>query len=160
MEQSPANGRPSGPHGPSGNRPRGSAHDREYMHIPCQTPKRARIGKFAHESGRSAPALERFAPVGVGGWSDSPQGVERFAPPATPVWAALRDSLGLIGPQRPLPAPFTAGMAHGLERLRHVARALFRKLPHRRLGHGSGDHKPHPTPARLQLLAQDRERRP
>ena len=50
------------------------------MHIPCQTPKRARIGKFAHESGRSRPALERFAPVEAVRWSDSPQGVERFAP--------------------------------------------------------------------------------
>ena len=43
------------------------------MHIPCQTLKRARIGKCAHETGRSAPALERFAPVEA-------RGVERFAP--------------------------------------------------------------------------------
>ncbi len=43
------------------------------MHIPYQTLKRARIGKFAHESGRSASALERFAPVEA-------VGVERFAP--------------------------------------------------------------------------------
>ena len=52
------------------------------MHIPFQTPKRARIGKCAHESGRSAPALERFAPVEAGGWSDSPRGMERFGSPA------------------------------------------------------------------------------
>jgi hypothetical protein len=54
------------------------------MHIPCQTPKRARIGKFAHESGRSAPALERFAPVEAGGVERfapvEARGVERFAP--------------------------------------------------------------------------------
>ena len=36
-------------------------------------PKKAPIGNCAHESGRSAPALERFAPVEAGG-------VERFAP--------------------------------------------------------------------------------
>ena len=76
------------------------------------------------------------------------------------VWAGLRDSLGLIGPQRPLPAPLAAGTAHGLERLRHVARALFRKLPHRRLKHGPRDHKPPPVPVPLRLLRQNRERRP
>ena len=38
--------------------------------------------------------------------------------------AALRDSLGLIGPQRRLPALFTAGMAHGLEELRRVGREM------------------------------------
>ena len=80
--------------------------------------------------------------------------------PATPYGAALRDSLGLIGPQRRLPAPLAAGTAHGLERLRHVARALFRKLPHRRLKHGPRDHKPPPALARLRLLRRNRERRP
>jgi hypothetical protein len=35
--------------------------------------QKAPIGKCAHESGRGAPALERFAPVEAGG-------VERFAP--------------------------------------------------------------------------------
>jgi len=57
-------------------------------------------------------------------------------------------------------APLAAGMPHGLERLRHVARALVRKLPHRRLKHGRRDHEPHPSPTRLRLLRQNRERRP
>jgi hypothetical protein len=103
------------------------------MHIPCQTPKRARIGKFAHESGRSAPALERFAPVEAGGVerfapgggairTAAYGGLERFASPHDALRTDLRDSLGLTGPPQPLPAPFTAGMAHRLERLRHVAR--------------------------------------
>ena len=51
-------------------------------------------------------------------------------------------------------------MPHGLERLRHGARALVRKLSHRRLGHGPRDHEPHPAPTRLRLLRQNRERRP
>ena len=66
------------PHGHRGNRPRDSAHPRTELHVSCQIRK-------AHESGRSAPALERFAPVGgairPSGWSDSPQWVERIAPP-------------------------------------------------------------------------------
>jgi hypothetical protein len=58
------------------------------MHIPYQTLKRARIGKFAHESGRSASALERFAPVEAGGVERfapvEAGGVERFAPLGSP----------------------------------------------------------------------------
>jgi hypothetical protein len=38
------------------------------------------------------------------------------------LWAALRDSLGLIGPQRRLPAPLAAGMAHGIDEHRSVLR--------------------------------------
>ena len=48
-----------------------------------------------------------------------------LARPRHAIEAAFRDSLGLIGHQWPLPAPLAAGMAHGLERLRRVARALF-----------------------------------
>ena len=44
---------------------------------------KAPIGKFAHESGKIAQTLERFAPGEAGGWSDSPQGVERIAPLGT-----------------------------------------------------------------------------
>ena len=43
-------------------------------------PPKAPIGKFEHQSGKFAKTLERFAPGEAGGWSDSPQGVERIAP--------------------------------------------------------------------------------
>ena len=84
----------------------------------------------------------------------------RPRPSPQPLYADLRVSLGLIGPQRRLPAPLAAGIAHGLERLRHIARAVVRKLSHRRLKHGPRDHEPHPAPTRLRLLRQNRERRP
>ena len=64
MEQRRANGRHSGPHGPSGDRPRSPAYLRKYMHIPCQIRKSARIGKFAHESGRRTREVERIASGG------------------------------------------------------------------------------------------------
>ena len=43
-------------------------------------PPKAPIGKFEHQSGKIDQPMERFAPGEAGGWSDSPQGVERFAP--------------------------------------------------------------------------------
>ena len=80
MEQRPANGRPSGPHGLSGNRPRGSAHARREMHVACQIRK-------AHESGNERTNREEVPgrwsdslQLRPGGWSDSPRGVERIAP--------------------------------------------------------------------------------
>lgn len=63
-----------------GKRPgRGSARARKEMHIPCQTSKKHQSG-MPRESGKTDPALERFAPVEVGGgaicprrvWGDSP----------------------------------------------------------------------------------------
>jgi hypothetical protein len=47
-----------------------------------------------------------------------------FARPRHALRAALRDSLGLIGPQQPLPAPLAAVTAHGLEELRRVGREM------------------------------------
>ena len=41
---------------------------------------KAPIGKFKHQSGKFDQTLERFAPGEAGGWSESPQGVERIAP--------------------------------------------------------------------------------
>ena len=43
-------------------------------------PPKAPIGTFEHQSGKFAQTLERFAPGEAGGWSDSPQGLERIAP--------------------------------------------------------------------------------
>ena len=43
-------------------------------------PPKAPIGKFEHQSGQIDQTMERFAPGEAGGWSDSPQGVERIAP--------------------------------------------------------------------------------
>ena len=41
--------------------------------------QKAPIGKFEHQSGKTDPGVERFAPVEVGG-------VERVAPPETANW--------------------------------------------------------------------------
>jgi hypothetical protein len=64
----------------------GSCQERRARCVP--NPKSARIGKCAHESGRSAPALERFAPVDA-------VGVERFAPGGGAIW------LTRLGPHFP-----------------------------------------------------------
>ena len=65
---------------PCGNRPRGSAHALRHMQVSCQIRK-------AHESGNSRTNREEVPrrwsdslQLRLGGWSDSPQWVERFAP--------------------------------------------------------------------------------
>ncbi len=120
---------------PHGDRPRGSAHVGIYPHIPCQIRKSARIGKFAHESGRSAQALERFAPVEAGGverfapgdganrpsgWRDAPLDATYGQPSATCSASSARS-----GDYRPW-SP--GGVARCLERLRHGVRASARLL--------------------------------
>ena len=63
--------------------------------------------------------------IGRAGWDESAArgaATLALARPRHALGAALRDSLGLIGPQRPLPAPLAAGMAHGIEEHRRVLR--------------------------------------
>ncbi len=109
------------------------------MHVPCQTPKRARIGKFADESGRSAPALERFAPFEAGGWSKSPQWVARFASLPKGGWSdsphpprPLGSPPRLTRPHRPCRFLKTrqrfAGMGHGV-----FQKTAARLRPHPRI---------------------------
>jgi len=68
---------------------------------------KAPIGKFEHESGKFAKTLERFAPGEAGGWSDSPQGVERIAPlgslPTTSIGSRAHES-GMARTNREIPA--------------------------------------------------------
>ena len=78
-EQRPANGRPRGPCGSWQPASRlGSCPKTYASSVPML--QKAPIGKFEHQSGKIDQTLERFAPGEAGGWSDSPQGVERIAP--------------------------------------------------------------------------------
>ena len=61
-------------------------------------PPKAPIGKFEHQSGKIDQTLERFAPGEAGGWSDSPQGVERIAPRATPSGQPSATPSALLAP--------------------------------------------------------------
>ena len=84
MEQRPTNGRPGGPHGPA-------ATDLAARLMSGSTCTSRAKPRSAHESGNARTKREEVPrrwsdslQLRLGGWSDLPQWVERFTPPATP----------------------------------------------------------------------------